>query len=81
MYYWNEIPYRALRKGVRRKELRPKVVTTLFAIVVAVRRARVPFSISLSLIESKPVILRKELRLLTHLKFLLHLDKHRSHVV
>ena len=57
--YWNEVHYRALRKGARRKKLRPKVVTTLFAIVVSRRtRARVSLlvALSLSLIESKPVM-------------------------
>ena len=58
--FWNEVPYRALQKGARRKKLRPQVITTLFAIVVS-RAACACFflclslSLSLSLIESKPV--------------------------
>ena len=47
-FFWNEIPYRGLRKGARRKKLRPKVVTTLFAIVVS-RVACACFSVCLSL--------------------------------
>ena len=30
LYYWNEVPYRALWKGARRKKFVRKVVTTLF---------------------------------------------------
>ena len=53
-FFWNQVPYRVLRKRAGRKKNRPKVVTPLFAI--AVRRARVFLSVSLSLIETKPVI-------------------------
>ena len=54
--FWDEVPYRVLRKGARRKILKPKVLTTLFARVVS-RVACACFSVclSLTLIESRPV--------------------------